>query len=205
MEQEYVHDVYDKIAPHFDKTRYHAWPGVREFLSTVPTGTKLLEIGCGNGKNLGERPDCIVFGCDTCASLLEYAQSKHPMASLVIANGLALPYVDKSMDVVMSIAVLHHLSTVEARRKFLEEFKRVYNGKGGAMITVWAHEAVEPSWEPLATHGDYLVPWNYRIDGTVHKRYYHVFDKEEILDLVGSLLPVKSIRAERGNWYVYIE
>lgn len=205
MEQAYVHDVYDKIAPHFDKTRYHAWPGVREFLSTIPSGSTLLEIGCGNGKNLGERPDCIVFGCDTCETLLEYAQKKNPAASLTVANGLALPYTTGSMDSVISIAVLHHLSTLEARTTFLEEFKRVYNGKGGAMITVWSYEAVEPSWEPLAGQGDYLVPWNHQIDGTVYKRYYHVFDKDEILALVSKVLNVKSIRSERGNWYVYIE
>jgi SAM-dependent methyltransferase len=109
------------------------------------------------------------------------------------------------MDVVISIAVIHHLSTPEVRRKFLEEFKRVYNGKGGAMITAWSYEAVEPSWEPLDQKGDYLVPWNYNLDGTIYKRYYHVFDKDEILDLVSAVLPVSLICLERGNWYVYIE
>jgi tRNA (uracil-5-)-methyltransferase TRM9 len=205
MEQEHVHDVYDKIATHFDATRYKPWPGVREFLATIPAGSNLLEIGCGNGKNLGQRQDCIVHGCDTCESLLEIAQRKNPAASLTRANGLALPYADGSMDAVMSIAVLHHLATVDARRKFLSEFKRVYSGKGGAMLTVWAHDAVEPSWERLVAPGDYLVPWNYEIDGTVYKRYYHVFDKEEILDLVKEFMPVESIRLERDNWYVYIK
>jgi ubiquinone/menaquinone biosynthesis C-methylase UbiE len=204
MEQKYVHDVYNKIAKHFDATRYHAWPGVRSFLSTIPKGSSILEIGCGNGKNLGERLDCTIFGCDTCESLIEYAQKKNPTANLTVANGLALPYKDKSMDVVISIAVLHHLSSFEARRKFLSEFARVYNGKGGAFVTVWSHDAIRPSWIPMKERGDYLVPWNYQIDGTIYQRYYHVFDKEEIMELFEGILTILTIRLECDNWYVYV-
>lgn len=202
MEQKHVHEVYDKIAKHFDATRYHAWPGVRKFLAAVPKGASILEIGCGNGKNLGERPDCIMYGCDTCEALIEYAQKRNPCANLIVANGLALPYKDKSMDVVISIAVLHHLSTIEARRKFLSEIARVC--KGTAFITVWNHDAVKPSWTPLKERGDYLVPWNYQIDGTVYQRYYHVFDKEEVQELFDGVLTIKEIRSECDNWYIYI-
>jgi alkylated DNA repair protein alkB family protein 8 len=204
MEKTFVHDVYDTIAGHFSETRYKPWAGVRTFLATVPSGSSILEIGCGNGKNLGERPDCIVFGCDPCKPLLDYAQSQYPSANLVVANGLALPYTTASMDVVLSIAVFHHLATVGARRQFLKEFARVYKGTAGGMLTVWSHESVEPSWQPLVERGDYLVPWTHKQDGTVYQRYYHVFDKEELVELFEGILPIREVTSECGNWYVFV-
>ncbi len=204
MEQTYVHNVYDTIAGHFSETRYKPWSGVRKFLASVPSNSTILEIGCGNGKNLGERPDCSMFGCDPCGPLLDYARKQHPAANLTLANGLDLPYEDASMDVVISIAVFHHLATVDARRQFLREFARVYNGKGGGMLTVWSHDSVEPSWQPLPGKGDYLVPWHHKESGTVYQRYYHVFDKEELVELFAGILPIRDITLECENWYVFV-
>lgn len=204
MEQEHVHDVYESIAAHFNETRYKPWAGVRSFLKLVPSGSTILEIGCGNGKNLGERPDCIVYGCDPCKSLLEFAQTQHPAAHLCIANGLALPYKTASMDVVISIAVFHHLTTTGDRRQFLQELARVYNGRGGGMITVMSPELIEKFWTPLGPKGDYFVPWTNKHDGIVYQRYYHVFEKEEIVELFKDILPIRDLTSECGNWYVYI-
>jgi tRNA (uracil-5-)-methyltransferase TRM9 len=204
MEKTHVHDIYDTIAGHFHETRYKPWQGVRAFLASVPANSTILEIGCGNGKNLGERPDCIMFGCDPCEPLLTYAKAQNPRANLIVANGLALPYATASMDVVLSIAVFHHLSTLEMRRQFLKEFARVWNGNGGGLLTVWSYDAVEPSWQPLGTKGDYLVPWMNKQDGTVYHRYYHVFDKEELLELCAGIMAVRDITMERGNWYVFV-
>lgn len=200
----YVHEVYDTIAGHFSETRYKPWAGVRKFLASVPTGSFILEIGCGNGKNLGERPDCHMFGCDPCRPLLECAKAQYPNANLTVANGLALPYTNASMDVVISIAVFHHLATEEARRQFLKEFARVYNGKGGGMLTVWSYESVEPSWQPLPGRGDYLVPWHHKQSSAIYQRYYHVFDKEELVALFEGILPIRDITMECGNWYVFV-
>jgi ubiquinone/menaquinone biosynthesis C-methylase UbiE len=204
MEQEHVHDVYSSIAAHFNETRYKPWFSVRSFLQSVPSGSQILEVGCGNGKNLGERPDCIMFGCDPCKSLLEFAQLQHPTANLCIANGLALPYPTASMDIVMSIAVFHHLTTIQDRRKFLQELARVYTGRGGGMITVMSPELVEKFWTPLGPKGDYFVPWTNKQDGVVYQRYYHVFDKEELEGIFEGILPIREITSECGNWYVYI-
>ena len=195
--------VYDDIAEHFSATRYKPWRGVRAFLAGVAAGSTILEIGCGNGKNLGERAtDCITHGCDPCAALIACAATQQPHAELIVANGLALPYSAKSMDVVMSIAVLHHLETVAERRQFLAEFARVYKGQGGALITVWATTAVKPTWRAGPAPGDYYVPWTDR-GGRTFDRFYHVFTQEEILTLCKEFLPVKDIRGELDNWYVY--
>lgn len=196
--------VYDDIAEHFSSTRYKPWRGVREFLAAVPAGSAILEIGCGNGKNLGERAvDCLVHGCDPCEALVEIARAKNPATELVVADGRALPYSDSSMDVVMAIAVLHHLPSSADRRQFIAEAARVWNGRGGGLITVWTPSAVKPSWKhvPGGDPGDYLVPWHHK-DGKVYERYYHVFERDEVAALFEGLIPVKEIKFEMDNWYV---
>lgn len=57
LEEEYVHQVYDAIATHFSNTRHSPWPRVCHFLSALPPGSMLADVGCGNGKYLGVNPD----------------------------------------------------------------------------------------------------------------------------------------------------
>ncbi|CAI5986547.1 unnamed protein product [Closterium sp. NIES-64] len=52
VERDFVHKVYDAIAPHFSATRFARWPKVAEFLLSLPPGSLVLDAGCGNGKYL---------------------------------------------------------------------------------------------------------------------------------------------------------
>ena len=52
-EKTHVHDVYESISDHFSQTRYKVWPSVKKFLDEIPDNASVLEVGCGNGKNLG--------------------------------------------------------------------------------------------------------------------------------------------------------
>jgi len=62
---------------------------------------------------------------------------------------LYLPYRDNSMDAVISIAVIHHLSTQERRRRAISEIVRVLRPKGKCLIYVWAMEQRKDSAESL--------------------------------------------------------
>lgn len=53
LERDYVHRVYEEIARHFSSTRHSPWPHIVEFLRTLPAGSIVADIGCGNGKYLG--------------------------------------------------------------------------------------------------------------------------------------------------------
>jgi hypothetical protein len=48
------------------------------------------------------------------------------------------------------------------------------------------------------------VPWNHKSDGTVYQRYYHVFDKEELVELFAGILQIRDITLECENWYVFV-
>lgn len=60
LEQEHVHKVYNEIAHNFSDTRYKPWPRVVEFLRLFPTGSIVLDIGCGNGKYMNIRNDIMM-------------------------------------------------------------------------------------------------------------------------------------------------
>ena len=45
LESKYVRDVYREIAPHFSDTRHKPWPKVAEFLSRLPCGSLVADIG----------------------------------------------------------------------------------------------------------------------------------------------------------------
>ncbi|KHG17683.1 Alkylated DNA repair alkB [Gossypium arboreum] len=128
IEKKYVHHVYDAIAPHFSSTRFAKWPKVAAFLESLPTGSLILDAGCGNGKYL---------------------------------DAVNLPYRTNFGDAAISIAVLHHLSTENRRKKAIEELVRVVKKGGLVLITVWAVEQEDKSlltkWTPLTER--YLEEW----------------------------------------------
>lgn len=64
LEETHVRHVYERIAGHFSATRYKAWPVVDRFFQTLPPGSCGLDAGCGNGKNMGLRPDVRCIGLD---------------------------------------------------------------------------------------------------------------------------------------------
>ena len=64
IEKKYVYDTYSKIAHSFSNTRSYIWPSVKLFLDNLDVGSIILEVGCGNGKNLDYRKDCFSIGLD---------------------------------------------------------------------------------------------------------------------------------------------
>lgn len=52
-ETKHVHNIYSEISDHFSQTRYKIWPSVKQFMDEIPDNASVLEVGCGNGKNLG--------------------------------------------------------------------------------------------------------------------------------------------------------
>eukprot|EP00250_Pteridium_aquilinum_P007489 c17196_g1_i1 orf=280-1227(+) len=153
IEKKYVHRVYDAIAPHFSSTRFAKWPKVACFLESLVPGSLVIDAGCGNGKYLGLNPHCFFVGCDLSAPLVSICSQRG--SEVLVADTLRLPYRTGSFDAAISIAVLHHLSTEERRRKAVEELARVVVTGGNILITVWAVEQEDETllskWTPLTS------------------------------------------------------
>lgn len=159
-EDTHVHDVYEAIAPHFSATRHKPWPFVSSFLAAQPPGSVGLDVGCGNGKNMGVNRDVLILGCDRSRALAalardlwcsEYhsrsrasdaseanknapgAQFGGPIiagADVAVADGLDLPFREESADFAICIAVIHHLSTQKRRVDAVRQLLRCIHRTG---------------------------------------------------------------------------
>ncbi|KAK4167385.1 S-adenosyl-L-methionine-dependent methyltransferase [Cladorrhinum sp. PSN259] len=85
---------------------------------------------------------------------------------VVVADGLSLPFRERSADFVICVAVVHHMSTrarrQEAIRQLLRCVKTEENGRAGGqvLVYVWALEqgTSRRGWEEGGEQ-DLLVPW----------------------------------------------
>jgi tRNA (uracil-5-)-methyltransferase TRM9 len=210
MEHHHVHQVYEQIASKFNHTRFSHWKAVRLFLDNLPKYSLVADIGTGNGKYLGYREDITVIGNDMCDGLLNIIKNKDNEAQVLRANALHLPYKPSSFDAVISIAVFHHISSYEGRCRFIEEIIDVLKPKGKALITVWAREqSIKSTWKDLGSN-DFFVPWTDVEKNQVHDRYYHLFSKDELLDITYNIsckknVQVCSLEYERDNWCLTLE
>ncbi|PNF31432.1 hypothetical protein B7P43_G04066 [Cryptotermes secundus] len=55
LESLHVHEVYEEIASHFSETRHKPWPNVLSFVQSLPFGSVLVDVGCGNCKYFGNK------------------------------------------------------------------------------------------------------------------------------------------------------
>ena len=79
-----------------------------------------------------------MIGCDMCPELVAIAASRGHEVS--VADCLNLPYRANLFDAVMSIAVIHHLSSEVRRVQAVREMVRVVRGGGRILVYVWALE-----------------------------------------------------------------
>jgi len=179
----FVTNIYSKISNHFNKTRYHTWPQIKNFVNSLKTNSIIYDIGCGNGRNMNIRPDCTFIGYDNNKALL--SQIENPNLLCFYGDNLSLPINDNSADAILSIAVIHHFSTHDRRVQALSELFRVLRPQGLALIYVWAHEQ-----DKFRNHKkDTLVHWNDQNSGKLFHRYYYLFSNKELDNLVTNHFP----------------
>uniref|UniRef100_A0A8C6TZC9 AlkB homolog 8, tRNA methyltransferase n=1 Tax=Neogobius melanostomus TaxID=47308 RepID=A0A8C6TZC9_9GOBI len=138
LEEQYVHQVYDAIATHFSSTRHSPWPRVCDFLCSLPPGSVLADVGCGNGKYLGVNPQVVAMGCDRSSALISICAERG--FQVFVSDALSVPLRSASCDACISIAVIHHFSTEERRLEAIKELVRLLKPGGRVLIYVWAFE-----------------------------------------------------------------
>ncbi len=156
-------------------------------------GDRVLDLGCGNGRNILYFKEKAVdyYGVDYSAKLIKIAREKNPDQNFRVDNALNLSFSDKFFDKVYSIAVLHQIPSKKLRLKFLKEAKRVLRPKGLIVLTVWNLYKAEHIFAVIKNaflsllgktkldYRDAFIPW-----GNKTKRYYHFFSKRELRSLV---------------------
>ena len=195
-----IEEVYNKIANDFNKTRYSVWASVRKFLDNVQADSTVLDIGCGNGKNMLYRNDLQFSGIDISQAQVDICRGKN--LNVIKSNMTDLPFADESFDRAICIATYHHLDNDLVRAKALYEMHRILKVGGSILLSVWAMEQPDDSHFKFNS-SDTLVPWTSRDDGIVYLRYYHIYCVNQLVHEINRLCPIFTIKEctyELGNW-----
>ncbi|KAM0680345.1 hypothetical protein GINT2_001401 [Glugoides intestinalis] len=196
FEKEYVHKFYNKKSQNFSASRFKPWPFTEKFIKEETTDTDfVLDAGCGNGRQF-MHPN--IVGVDFSEGLLKEASKKSNMG-LVMADIHSLPFQGSVFDIVLSIAVVHHLCTHERRLESLLEIKRVLKEGGRCLLYVWHKEASRKKKFREIGENEYFVSWKGEEDLL---RYYCLFDEEMLRNLIEEAgFEIERIKREQESIY----
>lgn len=202
FEKEHVHRFYSHKAQQFSDSRVKPWPFAMQFIRDQIKPTDLvLDAGCGNGRQF-LHPNTV--GLDYSANLLQDASIK-PNIGLIQGDVCTLPFKDNVFDVILSVAVVHHLSSHERRVGCLLEMKRVLKNKGKCLLYVWHSEASKKAKFSAidGSQSEYLVSWRGEDDLL---RYYFLFDEESLGSLANEAgFKISKINREQESIYAVLE
>jgi SAM-dependent methyltransferase len=204
IEEKNVKLVYEVIANHFSQTRFSVWSNVKEFIDLFKKNELIADIGCGNGKNMF-RDDLNYIGIDFCKSFINICNNNinNTNKQFILGNILNIPIRNNSCDGVISVAVIHHLSTFNLRKKAVEELIRITKPAGKILIEVWAFENSKYKTQ------DTMINWTHRqknIKPKKYERYYHLFIKDELLDLIpNNLVEITKQYNIYNNWVIELK
>jgi ubiquinone/menaquinone biosynthesis C-methylase UbiE len=116
---------------------------LKDWTQLDPNST-VLDVACGTGTFeylvLMEQPTQSIVGIDLSDKMLEIAQQKcrnYPNVSFQHASATALPFSDRSFDVVVSASALHYFDAPTAA---LMEMKRVLKPEGELIMLDWCKD-----------------------------------------------------------------
>jgi SAM-dependent methyltransferase len=199
-----IETFYNIIADEFDKTRVRLWPCVISFLDKFPSNSKILDIGCGNGKYMNYRNDLNIKGIDISIKLVEICQNKG--FDVIKASMTDIPFDDNNFDGIICIASYHHLNNDDDRKKTLDEIYRILKPGGTALIEVWGVEQTLPNKnaENFKKNNN-LVKWTSVKTGDIYYRYYNIYSEGDLENEIIKLKPEFNIvdnGYEKGNYYI---
>jgi SAM-dependent methyltransferase len=170
------HALYDAVAHEYDDVfpRHIADHYVDKRTGLIkrllPLGGLVLDVGCGTGQ-LGSAiasEGFDVFGVDLSASMVAKARQRGLTATYAAVT-TALPFVDDSFDLALTVATLHHLETQQRVAATVREMGRVV--KPGGFVVLWDHNPANPYWPmlmkrvPQDSGDERLVPLSELLDG----------------------------------------
>ncbi|KAM0688552.1 tRNA methyltransferase [Conglomerata obtusa] len=195
FEKKNVHSFYDKYSSDFSSTRVIPWPRTVKFLQN--DFSLVLDAGCGNGRSAIHKH---IISLDYSKQLLLH----NPCYSKVSSDVLKLPFVNDSFGAVLSVAVIHHLSTGERRLSAVREMYRVLKPKGQALIYVWSRDVTIKKRFNKINGNDYVVTWNGNQEAV---RYYYMFDNSEFEELLlqGGFIILESGKEQESLFAIVVK
>lgn len=201
--------IYDKIADDFSDTRGKWWQGFGDFAKYVEDGGKVLDVGCGNGRMaqifVGKRVEYL--GLDNSKELIRIAKERYKDKGdfqFEICDALSIENCKlkiENFDLILMIAVLHHIPTREGRQKIINDLYRALKPGGHIVISNWNLWKIGGrkrfryypylfDWRFKSSRGvksfsDAFVPWKADLPKAEWQaRYIHSFGRGEMARLM---------------------
>ena len=145
---------FDAIAASYDESlpahvvEHYLAKRTRFVIEHCPRG-RGLDAGCGTGALAARlaRAGYEMTGVDPSAGMLAVLRERAPQVRAQVASGTDLPFPDGSFDLVLCVAVMHHVAGAGAVRATLGEMVRV--ARPGGRVLVWDHNPRNPYWRSL--------------------------------------------------------
>jgi Methylase involved in ubiquinone/menaquinone biosynthesis len=157
------------------------WGGAVHNLPEFARGTKVLELGCGNGKTfaaLKER-SCTVTGIDisvSAAALCRHQVPETKNSEVAVADACRLPFAAGAFDAVVAFHILGHLPEHD-RARAMGEIARVLRPGGDLYFSAFSREDFR------AGRGEECEPGTFARKNGIATHY---FTEDEVRSLVGS-------------------
>lgn len=114
------------IRPKWSTRKYIHNPLAKHFNLT---DQNVLDFGSGTGANCSLFEPTRYVGIDPDEERVQYAAKRYPTHRFLPFNCKELPLEDDSLDLVLIVAVLHHISSQQIS-EYIQEFRRVLKPKG---------------------------------------------------------------------------
>ena len=177
MVEETQETIWDKIADKWNEFRTHSHKDVEEFLDSCKG--KVLDLGCGSGRNFKRVDKVKLTGVDFSNELLKHAkinaEKKKIDVRLVRAEVFNLPFENETFDAILFYAVLHCVDSEKNRKETLKEVYRILKSGKEVFLSTWGRG----SKRVKNKEKEGVIKWILD-SGEVTERYTYIYDKEEI-------------------------
>ena len=212
-----IKQEYDALSQEYLPKKKKAWKALKNLIHKLPTKSwySILDLGGGNGRNLTffKESNPLKLVLDLSFPLLKH-RPKNTMA--IAASVTHLPLRTNSIDICISIAVLHHLQKPITRQRVISELTRALRTPSFIFLTVWKRDRYGMYGRTVKlllknqNPSLYLHPWKNQNGKVIHRRHYYLFTRNELLDLVKS--PFKLVEFgsfggpdNRSNYFIIME
>jgi len=223
---EIVKRNYDEIADQYNETRKKhllpLWNEIVNIASMAKEGSKVLDVGCGNGRLIGafENKNIDYLGIDSNEKLIEHTRKNYPDRNFRIGNIVELGKIpEMNFDYVFSIAVLHHMPGKKLQIDALKQLKNKINENGKLIITVWnmwdqkkfrkqifRHALLKLIKKNKMDFGDILFDWKNSQGQVVSQRYYHAFTRGGLKKIAKKAgLKIEKLFNDKFNYYLILK
>jgi len=142
---------YDAIAPQRQywrqKNHYYHEALQKIYADRVPTGSRVLELGCGTGALLAQLKPSFGVGLDLSGQMLKLAHHDYPNLHFVQGDAEALPFTE-TFDYILMSELVGHLSDVQGT---LAQLRPLCHERTQIILSYYNF-----AWEPFIRAGERL-------------------------------------------------